>query len=43
MREGIAQVREYRKQHGDAFYFNWKLKIDEAFSTLAPTHKTWRT
>jgi len=40
MREGIAQVREYRKQHGDAFYFNWKLKIDEAFQhPFAPTHK----
>ena len=40
MREGIAQVREYRKQHGDAYYFNWKLKIDQEFQTpFVPTHE----
>ncbi len=40
MREGIAQVRSYRKEHGDAYYFNWKLKIDEEFQQpFAPTHQ----
>lgn len=40
MREGMAQVREYRKEHGDAFYFNWKLKIDVEFQRpFAPTHE----
>ncbi len=39
MSEGIAEVRDYRKQHGDAYYFNWKLKIDEEFQRpFAPTH-----
>ncbi len=40
MREGISRVREYRKEHGDAYYFNWKLKIDEEFQRpFAPTHE----
>ena len=40
MREGIAQVRDYRKQHGDAYYFNWKLKIDEEFQRpFIPSHE----
>ncbi len=40
MREGIAKVRHYRKEHGDAYYFNWKLKIDEEFQhPFAPTHE----
>ena len=40
MREGIAKVREYRKQHGDAYYFNWKLKIDEEFQRpFIPSHE----
>jgi len=39
MLKGIAKVRDYRKQHGDAYYFNWKLKIDEEFQRpFAPTH-----
>jgi predicted Rossmann-fold nucleotide-binding protein len=40
MREGITRVREYRKAHGDAYYFNWKLKIDTEFQRpFAPTHE----
>jgi hypothetical protein len=39
MRQGINQVRAYRKEHGDAYYFNWKLKIDEEFQRpFIPTH-----
>jgi predicted Rossmann-fold nucleotide-binding protein len=37
--EGIALVRGYRKSHGDAYYFNWKLHIDPAFQQpFTPTH-----
>lgn len=40
MRQGIEKVREYRKQHGDAYYYNWKLKIDPEFQhPFAPTHE----
>jgi len=40
MRAGIDGVREYRKQVGDAFYFNWKLTIDHEFQQpFAPTHE----
>ncbi|MCW8917248.1 MAG: nucleotide 5'-monophosphate nucleosidase PpnN [Gammaproteobacteria bacterium] len=39
MRQGINQVRAWRKEHGDAYYFNWKLKIDEEFQRpFIPTH-----
>ena len=37
---GIAQVREYRKETNDAFYFNWLLRIDPAFQQpFRPTHE----
>jgi predicted Rossmann-fold nucleotide-binding protein len=40
MRDGADSVRAYRKDHGDAFYFNWLLKIDLAFQqTFSPTHE----
>ena len=40
MQRGIDQVRDYRKQHGDAYYFNWLLKIDEEFQQpFEPTHE----
>jgi predicted Rossmann-fold nucleotide-binding protein len=29
--EGLSQVREFREQHGDAYYFNWRLRIDRDF------------
>jgi len=31
MLAGIKEVREFRKQTGDAYYFNWQLKIDKVF------------
>ncbi len=31
MRDGLDDVREYRTRNGDAYYFNWRLAIDEAF------------
>jgi len=43
MQIGIEQVREYRKKQGDAFYFNWGLKIDPEFQKpFAPTHDNVR-
>jgi len=43
MRTGIEQVREHRKAIGDAYYFNWALKIDYEFQRpFAPTHENVR-
>ncbi|MDQ6969823.1 MAG: nucleotide 5'-monophosphate nucleosidase PpnN [Mariprofundus sp.] len=43
MKEGIAQVRQYRKEIGDAYYFNWNLAIDTAFQQpFAPSHENVR-
>ena len=40
MREGIQQVRAYRKETDDAFYFNWRLKVDEEFQQpFIPNHE----
>ncbi|WP_126454425.1 nucleotide 5'-monophosphate nucleosidase PpnN [Sulfuriflexus mobilis] len=40
---GITQVREFRKQHKDAYYFNWLLKIDDEFQRpFNPTHENMR-
>lgn len=40
---GTEQVRAYRKQHGDAYYFNWSLRIDQQFQTpFVPSHDTMR-
>jgi pyrimidine/purine-5'-nucleotide nucleosidase len=40
MFEGIKQVRAFRKEKGDAYYFNWLLKIDRVFQKpFAPTHE----
>lgn len=36
----MANVRNYRKSQGDAYYFNWTLKIDNDFQQpFAPTHE----
>ncbi|HEX8957382.1 MAG TPA: nucleotide 5'-monophosphate nucleosidase PpnN, partial [Burkholderiaceae bacterium] len=43
MQEGIKKVREYRKDHADAYYFNWHLKIDDEFQhPFLPTHQNVR-
>lgn len=40
MKEGIARVREFRKQRNDAYFFNWGLTIDPAFQVpFEPTHE----
>lgn len=40
MQAGIREVREFRKKTGDAYFFNWLLKIDQAFQQpFVPTHE----
>jgi pyrimidine/purine-5'-nucleotide nucleosidase len=40
MLAGINQVRTFRKEKGDAYYFNWLLKIDQMFQQpFIPTHE----
>jgi predicted Rossmann-fold nucleotide-binding protein len=44
MLAGIRQVREFRKDHADAYYFNWHLKIDAEFQhPFIPTHENMRS
>jgi pyrimidine/purine-5'-nucleotide nucleosidase len=43
MLAGIDQVRQFRKQTGDAYYYNWLLKIDTMFQQpFIPTHDNMR-
>jgi predicted Rossmann-fold nucleotide-binding protein len=43
MQTGLKQVREFRKEKGDAYYFNWLLKIDHEFQQpFIPTHENMR-
>jgi len=43
MLEGIKQVRAFRKEKGDAYYFNWLLKIDKVFQQpFSPTHENMK-
>jgi len=37
MRVGLEDVQEFRTQHGDAYYFNWRLAIDEEFQRPFPS------
>ncbi len=40
MEQGSEKVRDYRREKSDAYYFNWLLKIDEAFQKpFEPTHE----
>ncbi len=40
---GVRQVREFRKEKDDAYYFNWTLKIDREFQQpFVPTHENMR-
>jgi predicted Rossmann-fold nucleotide-binding protein len=41
MSASLDQVREYRQRHGDAYYFNWRLKIDRDFQRpFKATHES---
>jgi len=43
MKEGMHQVRKFREELDDAFYFNWSLTIDEEFQKpFFPTHENMR-
>lgn len=43
MLAGVKQVREFRKDRSDAYYFNWLLKIDHEFQRpFLPTHEAMR-
>ncbi|MDD5578110.1 MAG: nucleotide 5'-monophosphate nucleosidase PpnN [Methylobacter sp.] len=43
MQAGIKEVRDFRKETGDAYYFNWLLKIDKVFQKpFIPTHENMR-
>ena len=41
MRDGLEAVRAYRTAAGDAYYFNWRLAVDERFQRpFSATHET---
>lgn len=41
LKAGLAKVESYRRAMGDAFSFNWSLRIEEAFQTpFKPTHES---
>src|SRR3569623_432309 len=43
MLAGIKTVREFRKERGDAYYFNWTLKVDHEFQMpFLPMHQNMR-
>lgn len=40
MKMGVDAVRQFRRHHHDAYYFNWLLKVEPAFQQpFAPTHE----
>lgn len=44
MNAGMQQIREFREETNDAFYFNWLLKIDEEFQRpFIPNHENMRS
>jgi predicted Rossmann-fold nucleotide-binding protein len=43
MRTGLDEVRDFRTDKGDAYYFNWRLAIDEEFQQpFFSTHESMR-
>jgi len=43
MKARLDEVLEFRKRHGDAFYFNWRLTIEREFQTpFVATHDAMR-
>ena len=44
MRQGLESVRAFRREHGDAYYFNWRLRIDHEFQKpFVATHESMRS
>lgn len=40
MKEGMNQVKQFRQQQSDAYYYNWCLTVDELFQKpFDPTHE----
>ncbi|WP_447528808.1 nucleotide 5'-monophosphate nucleosidase PpnN [Vreelandella sp. TE19] len=43
MREGIDEIAQFRREHQDAFYFNWRLNIAREFQApFEPTHEAMK-
>lgn len=43
MKHGMKKVRDFRRDHNDAYYFNWLLKIDAEFQKpFEPTHESMK-
>ncbi len=43
VKTGIGEVRHFRKETDDAYYFNWLLKIEQEFQRpFLPTHENMR-
>jgi predicted Rossmann-fold nucleotide-binding protein len=43
MKQGLKEVLDFRTRHGDAYYFNWRLTIDDDFQhPFVATHKAMR-
>ena len=43
MNQSLDEVLEFRTRHGDAYYFNWRLKIDHSFQhPFVATHDAMR-
>ena len=41
MKDGLKEVRDFRRAHGDAYYFNWRLTIDHEFQLpFVATHES---
>ena len=41
--DGIRGVRDHRRSHGDAYFFNWRLSIDQEFQMpFSATHDNMR-
>ena len=40
IKKGTKKVRDFRRKHSDAYYFNWRLNIDKEFQqTFIPSHE----
>ena len=40
MREGLREVRDFRRDQGDAWYFNWRLRVEHDFQRpFTATHE----
>ena len=41
IKSGLKEVLKFRNEHGDAYYFNWRLRIDKEFQTpFVATHES---